>query len=128
MFDWDKYPSRSLETLAGYTEDAASRRAFLRKQNWILIPSVSLFLGIIALSLAELVAFHAVWLLAAAGCMGAAFLSVRQAYMVPPRSSLTGRRMQAYRNSSAPAGVLEILYVDDESRTFFRHVFGVPPD
>jgi S-adenosylmethionine:diacylglycerol 3-amino-3-carboxypropyl transferase len=41
-----------------------------------------------------------------------------------PVSSISGAKMEKYWNANAAPGVREIIYVDRQSRTYFRRVFA----
>ncbi len=124
MLDPSRYPGIRLETLAGYSEDRRSRRSFLLPYG-----------GVAAAAIALLVtscwnAIHAPasplpWLLAGGVCFAVILGVIVHAYRSAPISARTGRLMKCYRNLSAPEGVLELVYVDEESRTFFRNVYSV---
>jgi hypothetical protein len=123
----NKYPEISIESLAGYTEDARCRRAFLWSYYGIVWIAAAVFTVIIVSTVFGGVPFDWTWGFAAVACIATMFVGIFRAYRSIPRSTQSGRPMQPYRNASAPEGVLEIIYVDPDSRTYFRHVFAVPP-
>lgn len=127
MLPESKYPEISIESLAGYTEDARSRRAFLWSYYGIVWIAAAGFVGIIISTVFVGLAFNLTWGFAAVACLATMFGGIFRAYRSIPRSPQTGRPMHLYRNASAPEGILEILYVDPDSRTYFRHVYAVPP-
>lgn len=126
-----KHPEISIESLEGYTEDAESRRAFLWSYYgivWLATAGLAtagfvIIVGGMVLGYLRTDLYRE---LAVVACLVAMFLGLVRACRSTPRSTRTGKPMQPYRNASAPEGVVEIIYVDHESRTYFRHTFAVP--
>lgn len=121
-----KHPEISIESLEGYTEDAESRRAFLQSHYRIVWLAAAGFVIIVGGMVFGYLRTDLYGELAVVACLVAMFLGLVRAYGSIPRSTRTGKPMQAYRNTSAPEGVVEMIYVDHESRTYFRHTFAVP--
>ncbi|MES2981877.1 MAG: hypothetical protein V4727_06155 [Verrucomicrobiota bacterium] len=61
-------------------------------------------------------------------CLVILSYTILHEYRNTPLSARTGKPVQRYRNLSAPDGVLELLYVDESSKTFSRRVYLVPSD
>ena len=121
-----KPPEISIESLHGYTEDAESRRAFLRSNYGIVWLAAGGFVIIVSGMVFGYLRTGLYGELAVVACLGAMFLGLVRAYRSTPRSTRTGKPMQPYRHAAAPEGVVEMIYVDHESRTYFRHTFAVP--
>lgn len=126
MLPESKYPEISIESLAGYTEDARSRKAFLWSYYGIVWIAAAGFAVIIVSTVFGELAFNWTWGFAMIACLATMVGGIFRAYRSIPRSTQTGRPMHIYRNASAPEGILEILYVDPDSQTYFRHVYAVP--
>ena len=126
MLAHPKHPEISIESLKGYTEDAESRRAFLRSNYGIVWLAAGGFVIIVGGMVFGYLRTDLYGELAVVACLVAMFLGLFRAYRSTPRSTRTGKPMQPYRNASAPEGVVELIYVDHESRTYFRHTFATP--
>ena len=126
MFSASRYPGIRLEALEGFTEDKRSKRQFLLPYSALAVAAIIVLLSIFT--------WHAIfefpmslgWFFAVGVCFVVIFGAIAHAYRSVPNSTRTGRPMKCYRNLSAPEGVVELLYVDEESRTFFRNVYAVP--
>ncbi|MFC5457271.1 hypothetical protein [Prosthecobacter fluviatilis] len=127
MLPESKYPEISIESLAGYTEDAPGRRSFLWSCYGIVGIAAAGFAVIVVSTVFGGLALNWTRGFAMVACLATMVGGIFRAYRFIPRSRQTGRPMHLYRNASAPAGILEVLYVDPDSRTYFRHVYAVPP-
>lgn len=127
MLPESKYPEISIESLAGYTEDAPGRRAFLWSCYGIVWIAAAGFAVIVVSTVFGGLALNWTRGFAMVACLATMVGGIFRAYRFIPCSRQTGRPMHLYRNASAPAGILEVLYVDPDSRTYFRHVYAVPP-
>ena len=125
MLSASRYPGIRLEALDGYTEDKRSRRKFLLPYSTLAIAAIIVLLSIVSWHAIHEHPVSAGWYLAGGLCFVVIFGAIGLAYRSVPTSARTGRPMKCYRNLSAPEGVLELVYVDEESRTFFRNVYAV---
>lgn len=126
MFSASRYPGIRLEALEGYSEDKRSKRKFLLPYAVIAVAAIAALLSIITWRAIHESSISPGWLLACGLCFVVILGVIVHAYRSVPNSISTGRPMKCYRNISAPEGVIELLYVDEESRTFFRNVYAVP--
>jgi len=125
MLSASRYPGIRLEALEGYTEDKRSRRKFLLPYSAVAVTAIIVLVSIVAWHAIHERTVSAGWFLAGGLCFVVIFGSIVLAYRSVPISNRTGLPMKCYRNLSAPEGVVELLYVDEESRTFFRNVYAV---
>ncbi len=119
-------PGIHLESLAGYTRDKRSEKAFFGPYAYIQVPALLGFVGIIIGGFRGVIHFNFGWWCALILCWIACMGTMVHAYRSTPRSLRTGESMQRYRNLSAPDGVWEVIYVDEVSKTYFRRVYLQP--
>ena len=111
----------ALSQLEGFTEDKASRRAFTLRFLPVTVPLILAYVVIFILGVRHVLDelhFIIYWgstMLA----LGGVLFWQRKA---TPVSKLSGRPMLKLRRTDAPPGVRERIYVDPESRTYFRVV------
>ena len=115
-----------MEALEGYTEDKRSRRKFFWWYDFITVPALLGFIGIFICVFCDVIPLSIGSWCALAGCLAAGIGVMIHAYFSTPCSARTGKPMQVYRNLSAPEGVLELVYVDAESRSYFRLIYLQP--
>ena len=112
----------------GYSEDKASKRAFERRYLPFVVMGVVLCLAPVPLARFIWTPFHdtnsdfgfiiVCFLLGWALCTGAACHAARAI----PRSRESGLPMKRFLRSDAAPDVVEYIYVDQQSRTYFTHV------
>jgi hypothetical protein len=108
MFSASRYPGIRLEALEGYTEDKRSKRQFLLPYSVLAVAAIIVLLSIFTRHAIHKSAMSLGWFFVGGLC-----------FVV-----ILGAIALAYR--SAPEGVIELLYVDEDSRTFFRNIYAVP--
>ena len=114
----------TLEQLAGFTEDSATARAFERRYLPVALTVTSLCFGSI---------YYMVFRGGNMGLGCAAFFigiaisiaAVLHARRVLPISQVSGRRMRRFHRGGGPSDRDEVIYVDLDSRTYFRRVIGL---
>jgi hypothetical protein len=126
MFSASRYPGIRLEALEGYTEDKRSKRQFLLPYSVLAVAAIIVLLSIFTRHAIHKSAMSLGWFFVGGLCFVVILGAIALAYRSVPKSTRTGRPMKCYRNLSAPEGVIELLYVDEDSRTFFRNIYAVP--
>jgi dipeptide/tripeptide permease len=129
MFNFPDFPGIKEEALVGYTEDKRSKRAFVLPYYLIILPIFICSIAIVGYCVVR-DSIGMGWWAAFFACGVSVFIALYHAMCATPRSLHSGRPMQRYRNSSKDSRVWEIIYIDEESRTYFRqlYVFYIQPD
>jgi hypothetical protein len=113
-----RYPDKRLEELKGFRLDRASYWAFERRFAAGKIGGLALFATPFVVALTSDGPFWGWWIGVAAAGVAVIAASLRLMYLAQPTHVPSGRPMTRYRNPSASRD-LEILYVDDTSRSYF---------
>ena len=111
----------ALSQLEGFTEDKASRRAFARRFLPFSVPPFLVFVGSFILVNRHAIDGRHFFIYggrALIAIAGVCFWQIK----ATPISKISGRPMISLRRTDAPPGVAEMIYVDTESRTYFRRV------
>ena len=114
----------ALSQLEGFTEDKMSGRAFDRRFLPVSVPLIIAYVVIFILGIRHafdalhfVIYWGSVWL-----ALGVVIFWQRKAR---PVSKISGRPMIKLRRTDAQPGVAERIYLDPESRTYFRRVISV---
>jgi hypothetical protein len=110
--------SRSLTRLPDYKWDSETERRWRRS----LLPMTVVCIGALASAITcfffHLVVWSAVSVMV---FLVSAVLAIRAPFRSHPVSLRSGKRMTRYRNSDGLKKDFEILFLDEESKTYFTH-------
>ena len=113
---------------SGFTEDPEGLRVFQRRYvrpvaiaavgfiALLALSAIAITSGILPISLVvgALATWLAIWVAFILACRSC------------PRSRLSGKKLEKYRNLSPEPGYIETVYVDTESKSYFVQGFGAP--
>lgn len=125
----DPIPGIRIEELVGYTYDRrCCAQSFWGLYGMVRLLSLVGFVTLMVCLFLDLIRFSVYFWLSGVFCMVIFIYTVLHEYRSTPLSAYSGKPVQRYRNLSAPDGVLELLYVDESTKTFSRRVYLVPSD
>ncbi len=107
---------------AGYREDKSAEQRY--KYHALIVLGVGLIALFAGLVLANASSCEGLGMYAIYGSfcwLSVGFLIV---HFSRPKSSQSGKKMEIYLNLSVPDGYSQILYVSQESKTFFRGILN----